>query len=285
MNYILFDIGGTNTRVALSNDLEAFGKPKKYDTPADNFMVGIDRLKATIAELCPGEITAFAGSIRGLLNKYKTGILSDTKLTAWENKNIVAQLSQTFNNAPIYLENDAAVVGLGEAVYGAGVGSEIMAYHTVSTGVGGVRIVRGKIDETTVGFEPGKQILDIDRSVLGSDKVNSLENLVSGDALEEARGVKPYDIPQSDEVWNQLAFYLSQGLRNTVTYWSPDRIVLGGAMIFGNPRIQLEDIVRHTQESLGVILPCPEIVDGTLRDDGGLYGAMALLKQHLNSQT
>ena len=174
------------------------------------------------------------------------------------------------------------MVGLGEAIYGAGMGSKIMAYHTVSTGVGGVRIVQEKIDESTIGFEPGKQVLDIDRSVLGKDKVNSLENLVSGGALEEMRGVKPYEIPQSDEIWNQLAFYLSRGLHNTITYWSPDRIVLGGSMIVGNPRIMLEDIVRYTQESLGMILPCPEIVDGTLEDEGGLYGAMALLKQKLS---
>ena len=284
MNYILFDIGGTKTRVALSTDLETFGKPKKYDTPTDDFAVGIEKIKSAVLELCSGEVTAFAGGIRGPLNKYKTGIISDPKLTGWLNKNVVAHLSKAFNKAPVYLENDTAIVGLGEVSYGAGQGSEIMAYHTVSTGVGGVRITQGKIDEATIGFEPGKQILDIDRSLIGKDKVHSLENLVSGAALEEARGVKPYKISQSDAVWDELAFYLSRGLRNTITYWSPDRIVLGGSMIVGDPRILLADIVKHTKESLGVMLPCPEIVDATLKDEGGLYGAMTLLKQRLNKQ-
>ena len=49
-------------------------------------------------------------------------------------------------------------------------------------------------------------------------------------------------------------------------------------MICGNPRILLEDIVQYTREVLGDSIPCPNIVDATLRDAGGLYGAMALLK-------
>ena len=195
MNYILFDIGGTNTRVAKSVDLNSFSEVKKYNTPTDDFNIGIGSLKAAIRELCPGDVTAIGGGIRGPLNKFKTGILSDIKLTGWANKNIVVELTKEFSNAPVHLENDTAVVGLGEAIYGAGVGSNIMAYHTVSTGVGGVRIVHGKIDESTIGFEPGKQILDIDGSVLGTDKVNSLENLVSGDSLEEARGCLLYTSP------------------------------------------------------------------------------------------
>ena len=61
--------------------------------------------------------------------------------------------------------------------------------------------------------------------------------------------------------------------------WSPNVIVLGGSMIVGDPRILLEDIVRHAGEALGELVPCPDILDATLKDEGGLYGAMALLKQ------
>src|SRR3989339_806271 len=42
--------------------------------------------------------------------------------------------------APAVIENDAAVVGLGEARYGAGKSYEIVAYLTISTGVGGAKI-------------------------------------------------------------------------------------------------------------------------------------------------
>lgn len=283
MNYILFDIGGTKTRVSLSQDLETFCEPLKYDTPTDDFAEGIAKLKEAVAGLCgDGEVAAVAGGIRGVLDHDRTMVMNDPghKIVGWEKQPLVEELSAAFN-APAYIENDTAIVGLGEAHYGAGKGSEIMAYHTVSTGVGGVRIMHGSVDETTVGFEVGHQILDVDRSVLGEKVVNTLENIVSGGALEERLGKKAYEIPQEDKIWDELAFYLSRGLRNTSVYWSPDTIVLGGSMIVGDPRILLEDIKKHTKESLGDFFPCPKLVDAELGDFGGLYGAMALLKQRL----
>ena len=111
-------------------------------------------------------------------------------------------------------------------------------------------MVQGEIDKATIGFEPGHQILDIDRSLLGKETVHTLENLISGTALENSRGTKPYDIPQTDLIWNQLAFYLAIGLRNTVAYWSPDKIVLGGSMIVGEPRILLQDYPNTPNLSL-----------------------------------
>ena len=64
-----------------------------------------------------------------------------------------------------YLANDSDLDGLGEATVGAGKGFNIVAYITVSTGIGGVRIVGGKIDVSTYGFEPGHQIIDADGSI------------------------------------------------------------------------------------------------------------------------
>lgn len=278
MTYILFDIGGTKTRVAVSRDLETMGKTIKYDTPM-SYEEGIDALKKAIKELGGDEtITAVAGGIRGTLNETKTGIVSESILTDWVGKDIAGDIGAEVG-APVYLENDAALVGLGEAHFGAGKGATILAYHTVSTGVGGARIVEGKIDRAHGGFEPGHQVLDIDRSVLGPETPHTLENLVSGASLEKRRGVKPYEIPQSDGVWDELADFLAEGLKNTVLYWSPDRIVLGGSMIVGDPRILLADIIRHTEEKLAGEVPPPPIVDAVLKDEGGLFGAMALIRQ------
>lgn len=52
-------------------------------------------------------------------------------------------------------------------------------------------------------------------------------------------------------------------------------------MIVGDPRIRLEDIRCYTAGILEGFMPCPEIVDAELGDDGGLYGAMAKLKLEL----
>ena len=203
---------------------------------------------AAIKKLTDKPITAIAGGVRGLLTEEKDGIQNDAILSKWVGKNIIKKLS-VFGDVPIFLENDTAIAGVGEAMYGAGREAEIVAYHTISTGVGGVKIEDGEIDHASNGFEPGHQILDIDRTILGEDITPTLENLVSGTALAERFGVKAYEIPQSDVVWDELADYLAQGLRNTILYWSPDVIVLGGSMIVGDPAISVDAIRKYTVET------------------------------------
>ena len=275
MTYVLFDIGGTKTRVAVSEDLQTLGETVSFKTPND-FEAGIDAIVQAVHKITKSPLRAIAGGIRGPLNEDKTTIVHDTVLTKWVEKPIVEMLKKKLK-AEVYLENDAALAGLGEAHFGAGKDADIVAYHTISTGVGGVKIEHGRIDEYRNGFEPGYQILDIDKTILGEGIEPTLQNLVSGTAVEERMGVKPYDIPQDDVLWDQLALFLAHGLRNTILYWSPDVVVLGGSMIVGNPRILLDDILKHTNRVLGEYIECPMIVDAKLGDLGGLYGAMSLL--------
>jgi predicted NBD/HSP70 family sugar kinase len=278
--YLLFDIGGTNTRVARSDDLASFGTPRKFDTPK-SFEDGIEAFCYAAEALSNGEkVEGVAGGIRGPQNRERTTIVSETVLCDWVGKPIKRTLEDRLG-APVQLQNDAGMAALGEANFGAGKGYSIVAYHTVSTGVGGARVVDGRLDEARSNFEPGHQIVDIANEGTGKRGPQLLEDIISGAALEEKRGVKPYEVPQSDPVWDELARYLAYGLKNTVAYWSPDVIVLGGSMVLGDPRILLADVVRHTKEALQGLEECPPIVDAAFRDDGGLYGAMALLRQKL----
>jgi len=277
MTYILFDIGGTKMRVAISNDLKKISDTKKFSTPK-NPIEGMALIIKAVKDLAGEEISAIAGGIRGILNETKTGIIQDGALSSWVDFDVVGALTTEFS-VPVYLENDAALAGLGEAHYGAGQGIDILVYHTISTGVGGVKISYGKIDESSMGFEPGHQILDIDRTILGPDIVPTLQNLVSGTAVEERMGMKPYEIPQSDVLWDELAGYLAQGIRNSILYWSPEVIVLGGSMMVGDPKIPIEAVRKATVEALDNFVPCPFITTAALLDDAGLYGAMSRIEQ------
>lgn len=278
MKYLVFDIGGTKTRLGVTDDLQTLQEVKSFSTKKD-FSSAMSLMIEEITKLVgESKLKGIAGGIRGVLNEEKSGIQKDPSgvLSDWEGESVTSVLSEHFK-VPAMLENDSAIAGLGEAVYGSGKELSIVAYHTISTGVGGVRVVDGQIDKACYGFEPGHQILDVDRTILGEDVKPTLENLVSGTALESRIGMKPYDIPQEDTIWKELAGYLAQGLRNTTLYWSPDVIVLGGSMIIGDPKILIEDIRRHTVEVLDGLVPCPYITTAKLVDEAGLYGAMALL--------
>ncbi len=280
MTYVLLDIGGTKTRVALTEDLQTISEISKFKTPL-KFKEGIDTVIKQIEALKPKtKLKGICIGIRGMINEERTGIVNDSVLSAWSKQPITELLSKHFKTQ-VFIENDTALAGLGEAIHGAGAGMDIVAYHTVSTGIGGVKIENGIIDNASHGFEPGHQILDIDRTILGDDITPTLENLVSGTALEQRVGIKPYEIPQSDMIWDELAEYLAHGLRNTILYWSPDVIVLGGSMIIGDPRIEIDPIRKYTVEVLDGFVDSPFITVATLGDDAGLYGAMVYLEQHL----
>lgn len=277
MSVLVFDIGGTKTRVGVSANGTTLDKVRTFATPA-NPSRGLSELKEAMEILAPQGVSAIAGGIRGILREDKDGLDHDVILSDWENISIVDMLAKKFN-VPVYLENDTALAGLGEATFGAGKGIDLVVYHSISTGVGGVKLVSGHIDVASVGFEPGHQVLDIDRTILGDDIAPTLENLVSGRAIEKRMGMKPYEIPQDDVMWDEIAGYLAQGLRNSILYWSPEVIILGGSMMIGNPKISLEAVRRAVVAVLDGVVPCPYITTAVLADEAGLYGALALLQQ------
>lgn len=271
--YFLFDIGGTNTRIAVSSDGENLTKTKIIPTPQD-FDQGIQTLKQAGKELSNGEkIIGVAGGIAGPLDKGKNGLAKSSHLTAWVQKPLKVELERVFG-CQAFLENDTAIEGLGEASFGVGRGKDIIAYITVGTGVGGVRIVGGSIDKNSLGFEPGHQIIIPDGNPCACGGKGHLEAYIAGSYLEGIYHQKGEDITDPS-IWDQISRYLAIGLTSTVVYWSPDLIILGGGV---SKSLPLEKVRNYLKEFLTVFPQAPEVVLATLGHDAGLYGALKLLK-------
>ncbi|MCP6726458.1 MAG: ROK family protein [Patescibacteria group bacterium] len=269
--YLLFDIGGTKTRIALSKDGKKFEEPVIFKTP-QKFKQGISVFQKTAKELTKGEkIVKAAGAISGPLNKEHSMVINASNLKDWNNKPLQKELEKILST-PVVIENDASLVGLGEAVYGAGKGYDIVAYITVSTGVGGARIVNKKIDASSMGFEPGHQIINI-----GEEGFKDLESYISGADIKAKYGMEPYEI-ENEAVFEELAEVLAYGLNNTIVHWSPDIVVLGGPMITGDPAIPFKSIQKHVSNILKIFPTPPVIKKAELDSTGGLYGALVLLK-------
>lgn len=275
MTYVLFDVGGTWTHVAVSTDGKTLSKQTRQKTAStpEKFVAQLTK------HIAPDKsIKAIGGGIRGVLMEDKRGVGHDHLLTAWQGVDVAGMIEDAYR-VPVRLENDAALAGLGEAHFGAGQGIDIVVYHDISTGVGGARLIEGRLESDGVAFEPGLQIIDVDRTILGEDVVPTLENLISGRGVADRMGMPATDIPPEDVFWHELAGYLASGLRNSVLYWSPDVIVLGGAMMYGNPQIPLEVVRQETVKVLDGVVECPFITLGTLEQSAGLYGALALLTE------
>lgn len=258
MSAVLFDIGRTKTRVAFSPDLEGFEEPRVFETLPD-FESGISVILDAVRRiLADRDFEKIAGGM-------------SRSIPRWSIEAVRDRLSKEFGK-DVVIENDAALAGLGEAVYGAGKGFDIVAYITVSSGVGGARIVGGQIDERAVGFEPGKQIVDIENG-----EAKTLEDLISGKALERQTGKNPKEV-LDESVWDRLATYLGIGLNNIIVEWSPRCIVLGGSMITGEPAIPLDKAEVKLREFLKIFPTPPPVKKAELHDFSGLWGAMQFLK-------
>lgn len=274
--YLLFDIGGTRTRLAYSSDGEKFGAPVIIDTPAD-FNHGLKAISEIGRDLIKGRpLRGLAGGIAGPLNREKSILINPPNLPGWDHMPIKTRLAEAFD-VPVKLENDSAVVGLGEAAVGAGHGHEIVAYITVSTGIGGARIVNGAIDVSISGFEPGHQIIDLDGTALADNPHGELEKFASGTAVKARYEQEPWEI-KDDRVWDDLAHYLAVGLHNTILHWSPSILVLGGAMMTKKPGIAIEKVELELKTLMKTFPSLPKLVTAQLGSIGGLHGALVLAR-------
>jgi len=270
--FLIFDIGGTKMRLAVSRDEKNFEEPKIFQTPKD-FNEGMSLFEKTVLKLSDGEkIKAVAGGIAGPLNGKKEMLVNSPNLPGWVKKPLKKTIEK-FIGVPTNIENDAAIVGLGEAVVGAGRGYSIVAYITVSTGVGGARIVDGKIDKNVMGFEPGHQIIEINGTLCPTCGIpGHLEGYVSGMAIMQKYGKNPEDITD-DGIWDEAAYYLAFGVHNSILHWSPDVVVLGGSMMKSIP---LEKVTDNLHKILTIFPKAPTVKRAELGDIGGLYGALSM---------
>lgn len=262
--FILFDIGGTNTCVAISKYGDSIDSIKHFNTPA-SYVDAMSMLQGAVKKLTNGEKPEMAaGGIAGILDADKTKLIHSPHLRGWEKENIQKDISRLIG-APVYLENDSNLAALGEATYGAGRDFNIVAYMSVSTGIGGGLVIGKEIVEHNGSCEPGYQIIDI-RSL------RTLEDYVSGAALFMRYDLSPDNI-KDESVWKDMAHILAVGVANTIRHWGPDIMILGGGVMNQIPIVETE---RTTRELLHTKYG-PSIVK-TSTKDSVLYGALYIVQ-------
>lgn len=270
--YLLFDIGGTSTRISTSLDGKTLAETKII--PTDKYFEQAAQSITEITEqLTKGQqIEMAAGGVAGILDKDKSLLTKSPHLEGWVFRPVKEKLEEIFN-CPVFLENDAHLGGLGEANFGAGKNHQIVAFVTIGTGVGGVRIVDQKIDRNSQGFEVGHQIILPDGPPCDCGGKGHLETFVAGSYLERTHQQKPDQITD-ESIWIEAAKYLGIGLNNVIVHWSPDIVVLGGSII---KKIPLDKLQLNVLDNLKIFSVKPKITLAVLGDKAGLFGALKLI--------
>lgn len=279
---LVLDIGGTKTRVGFVGDsyklLDSnfFPTSKNFNKEMDKIISIVKAKEIRIINICIG--------LPGVLDKKREMLYSSPNLSDWIGKPVKSVFEKEFSSR-VVLENDAALAGLGESVYGAGKDFNIVAYLTISTGIGGVRIVNSYIDNRVYGFEPGHQLIFADCCNFGKSKHKghiSFEEVTSGKSIKKLYGKFPENI--SDRLlWDRILDNLSIGIANTIYYWSPEIIVLGGGVTHSD-NFDLELLKSKIEKIAKCVYPnIPEMKKSVLGDFSGIYGGIHYIKTVLGS--
>lgn len=275
--FLSIDIGGSFTRIAVSSEAKKIDQKIKYETPK-KYDDGIDLIEERIEELIgqtkPKAIAIGAASPID----YEKGImLHPPNLPNYKGHAIRKELELRLRTK-VYLENDGALGGLGESIKRKK--AKVLGYITLSTGIGGARIVNGRIDIQALPNEPGHQILDPKgRFWPGCGQKGCFESLGSGRAFEMTYGVKP-EYCEDDRIWEEHAQNCSQGLINVITLWTPEVLVLGGSLVKAGSKFT-KPLIDFTKKGLK-IYEAPKIEISKMGDDNVLLGGLVYLKQKLH---
>lgn len=288
---VAIDIGGTNTRVALADEELNIIERKQFATDSENPDVTLGKI-AEVIKSFDCDIVGAGMSCPGPLDLINGKILTPPNLKGqWHNLKVAEELSKLINK-PVYLENDANLAGLAEAVVGEGKDYNYVQFFTVSTGLGSGFVINKEIYHGAHGFgnEVANCVMMKDGPSHGSIIPGGIEAISSGTAIT-SRAVKAgLDVKHAGEV-NDLAKagnevakqimddakeYLANFIGVVYGYADPEIVILGGSVALKIDGF-VEEVEALAKERVYEIMkPYVKVRKSTLNEDSGLIGAAYL---------
>ena len=274
---LVVDLGATNLRIALVNEKhEILIKSKIYtDKNMDiAFQIFNEYKKLDADYILEKIIVAIPGSI-----DFKNNIIRDLPNLKIKEYDLKSALVKLFN-IEVELVNDASLAALGE--FSNHREEKVFQYITISSGIGGGLIYKGKLFEGNNGFEQEVGRIDV--------KGEKFESLCSGNALKNRLLKEGIDeeYPSSallstkeeyKKVVNEWLDDLSVGICDIIKILNPSMIVFGGGL--GN---YIDYYKKGLLERLKEKLPYDVVGDLKLEkakfdDDSALVGGSYLIFQ------
>lgn len=288
---VAIDIGGTNTRVAIADEELNIIERKQFATDSENPDVTLGKI-AEVIKSFDCDIVGAGMSCPGPLDLINGKILTPPNLKGqWHNLKVAEELSKLINK-PVYLENDANLAGLAEAVVGEGKDYNYVQFFTVSTGLGAGFVINKEIYHGAHGFgnEVANCVMMKDGPSHGSIIPGGIEAISSGTAIT-SRAVKAgLDVKHAGEV-NDLAKagnevakqimddakeYLANFIGVVYGYADPEIVILGGSVALKIDGF-VEEVEALAKERVYEIMkPYVKVRKSTLNEDSGLIGAAYL---------
>jgi glucokinase len=188
----------------------------------------------------------------GVIDRTYRVVLEANNIVGWKNLNLADSIEQVCG-LPVWINNDASMMGLGEQAFGAARNYSDVLFLSVGTGIGGAIIINNKLfgGYDNRGAELGHTPLYSDGVSCSCGNIGCLEAYASTTALiqqfenrcmiagigfsEKITGkliVKLYQEqhPIAVESINVHCRFLGRGIAGLVNIFSPQRVVLGGGI-------------------------------------------------------
>jgi fructokinase len=218
------------------------------------------------------------------------GRLVGTPKPGWDD----VPLLSTFRGfgVPTGLDTDVNAAALAEGRWGAARGLHTFSYVTVGTGVGVGTVVAHRTLRGLGHAEAGHQRVP---RLAGSDWPGNcpfhgdcVEGLAAGPAIRARCGIDPAHLPADHPAWDEVIHTLAMLFHNLVLTVVPERIVAGGGVLEGQPRL-LPRLRQALLQSLAGYAHTRRItaqIEAFLTSPGlagrsGTLGAIALAQQAL----
>lgn len=216
-------------------------------------------------------------------------------LDCWADLNLSKIYSEAYN-LPVLIDNDANVMGLGEAVFGAAQDCTDVIFLTVGTGIGGAIVADGKLygGYKNRGTEMGHVTIDHKGIDCNCGGRGCLEAYASTNALiaqyAQLSGKNEDDInghyivekflegeAAAVECMQEHTDYLGHGIAGFINTFAPQKVVIGGGISEAGQFYI--DMIKKS--ALGYAMPdCAantDVVGATLGNQAGCLGAASLI--------
>ena len=285
------DIGGTNTRIAIVNEAYEIMQRVQFSTDTENPIATLKKIQEVVQGFgihvdgvglsCPGPLDL------------KHGVILDTPNLKgkWHGFAVSEELAKLLG-VPVYLENDANLACLAEAVLGQGKDCTYVQFLTVSTGLGSGLVIDKKIYQGAHGF--AHEIANIplwkDGPRHGSIYPGGVEAICSGTAITTRAMNAGLTVQHAGDVYtlaqagNTYAIKIMEDakeyLANTIAiiyaFIDPEIVILGGSVAIKIPGF-VEDVEQRVKAKVYPnIQPLVRVVKTNLSEDSGLLGAACL---------
>ncbi len=306
------DIGGTNVKLGLVdekgsvllNDTFLTKSASSKSQLLDKLVGHIEMLRAE-ANHRKLKLVGIGIGAPGAIDVEHGFVYFFPNIPGWENTPLKKILEKKLK-LPVFVDNDANAMALGEFYFGAGKNVKHMIALTLGTGVGGGLVLDGKLFHGPAfsAAEIGHMVVDPDGPVCGCGNRGCIETFVgngyfvkevkrkldSGEKsvltrwLQEGKELSPKLVQEAaragdrfaKEQWEITGERLGTFLAGLVNLLNPEKIVIGGGVALGGDLV-LEPIRKAIKKkAFPIAARFVKVLPAVLSNDAGLVGAAAL---------